>query len=240
MINNAVLSEANPYEPPRLSGLVEGARDSTVAEVDEGEACRRSPEGVAGGVLGLCRHHGTSRAAPELAPRKRVQLEAIDEAIIAQLEPRLFRYAIRKTGREELARELVQETWLAALTSLEKFEGRSSLLTWLTSILHRKHVDTIRRSRPSAGLDSLPELAAPASGRDPVDDRAAVALVAEALGKLSPKERRAVLLCDVEDVARNDAAEVLNVGRETLRVLLHRGRKRLRGALEQAGFESAS
>ncbi len=161
----------------------------------------------------------------------------LDAQTIALLEPSLIRYAMKRTGRDDLARELVQDTWLAAITSFGTFEGRSSLRTWLISILRRKLVDFIRRSRPTVDLDAVPELAAPHVARERMDDEAAAALLLETLETLSPKERRAVELCDVEGKDRDEAAAILGVRRETLRVLLHRGRKHLREVLEAAGHE---
>jgi RNA polymerase sigma-70 factor, ECF subfamily len=161
---------------------------------------------------------------------------ALDAQTISLLEPSLLRYALKRTGRDDLARELVQDTWLAAITSFASFEGRSSLRTWLISILRRKMVDVIRRSRPQVDLGSIPELAAPAVERERMDDEAASRLLLETLETLSPKERRAVELCDVEGKDREEAAAILGVRRETLRVLLHRGRRRLRETLEAAGY----
>jgi RNA polymerase sigma-70 factor (ECF subfamily) len=161
---------------------------------------------------------------------------ALDARTIALLDPSLFRYALKKTGRDDLARELVQDTWVAAITSLGSFEGRSTLRTWLTSILRRKLVDFHRRSRPQVDLDSVPELAAPSVERESMDDEAATRLLLDTLATLPPKERKAVTLCDVEGKDRDVAAELLGVRRETLRVLLHRGRKRLRETLEEAGY----
>lgn len=57
----------------------------------------------------------------------------------------LYRYAITRVNDEELARDLVQETLLAALEKVEKFEGRSSERTWLTAILKNKVIDIYRQ-----------------------------------------------------------------------------------------------
>lgn len=62
----------------------------------------------------------------------------------------LFNYAITRINEEEQARDLVQETFLAALERLDKFEGRSSERTWLTSILKNKVIDVYRKK--SSGL----------------------------------------------------------------------------------------
>lgn len=57
----------------------------------------------------------------------------------------LYSYAITRINEEELARDLVQETFLAALEKIEKFEGRSSERTWLTAILKNKVIDVYRK-----------------------------------------------------------------------------------------------
>ena len=62
----------------------------------------------------------------------------------------LYRYTINRINDEELARDLVQETFLAALERVEKFEGRSSEQTWLTAILKNKIIDVYRKK--SSGL----------------------------------------------------------------------------------------
>ncbi len=76
-----------------------------------------------------------------------------------QLEPRnwvathadyLYAYAIARINDEEQAKDLVQETFLAALQKVEKFEGKSSERTWLTAILKYKIIDIYRKK--SSGL----------------------------------------------------------------------------------------
>ena len=76
-----------------------------------------------------------------------------------QLEPRnwvathadyLYAYAIARINDEEQAKDLVQETFLAALQKVDKFEGKSSERTWLTAILKYKIIDVYRRK--SSGL----------------------------------------------------------------------------------------
>lgn len=57
----------------------------------------------------------------------------------------LFKYAVKRVNDEELARDLVQETFLAALQRVDRFEGRSSERTWLTTILKNKVIDVYRK-----------------------------------------------------------------------------------------------
>ena len=62
----------------------------------------------------------------------------------------LYAYAIKRINDTELARDLVQETFLAALEKVDKFEGKSSERTWLTAILKNKIIDVYRKK--SSGL----------------------------------------------------------------------------------------
>ncbi len=71
----------------------------------------------------------------------------LDSATIRRLEPSLLQYASRKVGREDVAWDLVQETWVAALHSIDTFAGRSKLRTWLVAILRRKIADMHRKKR---------------------------------------------------------------------------------------------
>ena len=159
----------------------------------------------------------------------------LSDAVVRELEPALLRYARQRVGKEELARDLVQETWLAAYKGIHSFAGRSSLKTWLVSILRRKIVDHHRRKRPTTAFEEhhTPPVVAT---RERLDDQAAVALVEKALPMLPRRERQAVTLIDVDGVERDEAAEKMGVTRGALRVMLHRGRNRLKKHLEAADF----
>ena len=76
----------------------------------------------------------------------------------------LYSYTITRINDEELARDLIQETFLAALEKIEKFEGRSSERTWLTAILKNKIVDVYRKK--SSGHSKETEVQADSSDQD--------------------------------------------------------------------------
>lgn len=162
-------------------------------------------------------------------------IAALDADTIELVSPSLLRYASRRIGREDVARDLVQETWLAAMGSVASFAGRSTLKTWLTSILRRKIVDHHRRRRNEVEVDENHLISEPVLPTDRADDARAVELVRELLPTLPRREREALELCDVEGIDRDEAAERMGVSRGALRVLLHRGRHRLREALVEAG-----
>jgi RNA polymerase sigma-70 factor (ECF subfamily) len=161
----------------------------------------------------------------------------IDAATIRSLEPTLLGYAKRRIGRADLAEDLVQETWIAAMASLPSFAGRSSLRTWLISILRRKIVDDYRRQRSLVTFDDTYHGEAEGQNETRLDDEAAMRVVEEGLESLTAGERDAVTLVDLEGLEREEAAAQMDVTRGHLRVLLHRGRLKLRANLEAAQRE---
>ena len=78
---------------------------------------------------------------------------------VARYSDYLYNYAYKRLKNEDLARDLIQETLLAALERMDKFEARSSEVTWLTAILKNKINDVHRKkSSPCSALIDLSEL----------------------------------------------------------------------------------
>ena len=210
-------------------------------------------------------HPAISRAAP-LADDGAVvaALRRGDEATFTDLvnaySAGLLRLAQDFVRTRALAEEVVQETWLAVLGGIDRFEGRSSLKTWVYRILVNKaKTRGVRESRivpfsalatgddgpvvleerfrgaddewpghwasPPVALDTVPEdrlLAREARGR-----------IAEALEALPESQRVVVTLRDVAGWDSGEVCDVLGLSEGNQRVLLHRGRAKLRAALEQ-------
>ncbi len=163
----------------------------------------------------------------------------------------LFRYAIVRVGDREAARDLVQETFLAAVRARGRFAGRSSPGTWLTGILKHKIVDHFRkRSREpaDAGLD-------PEEGRfqedgrwkdppalwkqDPslvLGRRQFWEILHRCLAELPPRRAGVFTLRELEGLATEELCKQLEITPTNLWVLLHRARLALRECLEQHGF----
>lgn len=158
---------------------------------------------------------------------------------VRQLEPALFRYARSRVRSDALAHDLVQETWAAALSAVHRFEGRSSIKTWMTAILRRKIVDHHRRSRPSVSFEEYHAEPVRPPERERMDDLAAVKRVEEHLPELPRREREAVTLIDIQGFDREEAANEMGINRGALRVLLHRGRHKLKDALVADGALAA-
>jgi RNA polymerase sigma-70 factor (ECF subfamily) len=193
-------------------------------------------------------------------------LRAGDEAAFAQLvatyQPAFVRTARVWVKDADAAREVVQATWLAALESLDRFEGRSSLRTWLYGILiniARSHSRAAARTLPMSALlaDEVGD-AAPAveperffpSGHQweghwnafpapfPSPDRAIELgelreVLASAITKLPPLHQQIVVLCDVEGLTGHEVCNILGLESTNQRVLLHRARSKLRALLER-------
>jgi RNA polymerase sigma-70 factor, ECF subfamily len=169
----------------------------------------------------------------------------------------MLRVARSFVSTEESAAEVVQETWLAVIEGIERFEGRSSLKTWVYRILtntakrrgSREHkvvpmssVDdsgpTVDPSRfrpagdpfPGHWWDFPPAWPSPEQGllNGEVRER-----LAEALTDLPERQRLVVVLRDVEGRPYDEVCELLGITPANQRVLLHRARAFLRGKLEE-------
>jgi RNA polymerase sigma-70 factor (ECF subfamily) len=188
-----------------------------------------------------------------------------DEAAFAWLLDRytgsLHRLARSYVATASVADEAVQETWLAVVTGIDRFEGRASLKTWLHRILvniartkgMREH-----RSIPFASLRSeldgdepavdpdrflgAPDrhagqwAASPVAWDEAPEDRLlsreTLAAVQHAIDDLPPNQRTVITLRDVQGWTSEEVCNVLEITETNQRVLLHRARSKVRGALE--------
>jgi len=128
-------------------------------------------------------------------------------------------------GDPGTADDLTQETYLRAFGSLHRFEGRSSVRTWLLAIARRVCADAVRtrrRRRLSMVRDDagLAEVPAP-GGPDPVGESAGVA---DLLARMDPDRREAFVLTQLLGLSYAEAAEVVGCAVGTIRSRVARGR----------------
>jgi RNA polymerase sigma-70 factor (ECF subfamily) len=169
----------------------------------------------------------------------------------------LLRLASSFVPSRAVAEEVVQETWMAVIRGLPRFERRSSLKTWITGILvniAKTRGIKERRTVPMAALtgDNGPSVdpdrfsGPPGHGAwsDPpahwsdlpaeaVVSGETFALVEETVELLPENQRWVVMLRDVEGWSSRDVCDLLGITEANQRVLLHRARSVLRGVLEQ-------
>jgi len=176
------------------------------------------------------------------------RLRAGDETAFVELvrryQPRLLRVAEATVHSRAVAEEVCQETWLAVVRGLGRFEGRSSFRTWLFHILVNRARSSIgreqRAGRPEADVGERFDAggawaAPPVPWSDRVDDRLVAERLAPRVHELLPTlpehQRQVVVLRDVEGLAPHDVSSLLGISEGNQRVLLHRGRARLRASL---------
>jgi len=190
-----------------------------------------------------------------------------DEAAFASLVDRhhgsLLRLAMAYVSDHSIAEEVVQETWIGVLEGLDRFEGRSSLKTWIFRILTNKaKTRGVRESRhvsfsPLAASQENPEEPAVDPTRfqttghwagywvsypQPWDENTPEKLLLsqegttfleQAIEALPGKLRQIIVMRDVEGLSSDEACNILGISETNQRVLLHRARSRVRKALEK-------
>ncbi len=151
---------------------------------------------------------------------------ALDE-LLARYEQRIYRFGLRMCGDEEAAREVLQETLIAAFRHLGGFRAEASLSTWLYQIARSFCIKERRGVRPMVPLGT--ELPDPAIAPD---EKAHARQIGEALAaairELPPEQREVLVLRDVEGLSAQEAADVVGVEVGALKSRLHRARMALR------------
>jgi RNA polymerase sigma-70 factor (ECF subfamily) len=209
-------------------------------------------------VIGPARLPGYASAmsaAPtdfDLARRLRSGDERAMRVLVERYHGAMVNLAKLYARNRASAEEIVQDSWVAVIEGIGRFEGRSSLKTWLFAIVANKARSRAQRDGLIVLLDDM----APGADLDPArfderghwtqppgqwdtlsperlaGDREVLKHIGAALDALPPAQRAVVLLRDVEGLDPDEICNVLGVSESNLRVLLHRARTRLRAALE--------
>ena len=172
-----------------------------------------------------------------LAAAHRGEADAVDE-LLARHEKQVYRFGLRMCGNEEDARDVLQETLLAAFRGIGDFRGDSRLSTWLYQIAS-SFCSKSRRRGAGEPERYEPVEAAEAQGVAAEGDQPDALAHAKEIGKvlqaailaLSPASREVVVLRDVEGLSAEEAAKVLGVEVGALKSRLHRARLELRERL---------
>ncbi|HET6732817.1 RNA polymerase sigma factor [Mycobacterium sp.] len=179
--------------------------------------------------------------------------------LVDQHTPSMLRVARGYVPSHEIAEEVVQETWIALLKGIEKFEGRSSLRTWLFAVMiniakargvrERRDADTaiaaytggtVDPARFRGSDDPYPGHWLPDETPSPFPDTPEgsvlgselVDVARRELDKLPERQRIVVTLRDMLGFDSSEVCELLDISMANQRVLLHRGRAAVRQVLE--------
>ncbi|HNC07903.1 MAG TPA: sigma-70 family RNA polymerase sigma factor [Anaerolineales bacterium] len=180
----------------------------------------------------------------ELKPEFSIEaLRAGDRAEFARVvdaySTPIYRLGLKMLGNPQDAEDVLQNTFLNALTHLDSFEGRSSISTWLYRIASNEALMLIRRKKNIINIDDfqpeeedapLPEIfvdwsALPESELLSGESKKALD---EAVKKLPEPLRMVFLLRDIEGLSIKDTAEILNLTETTVKTRLLRARMSLR------------
>jgi RNA polymerase sigma-70 factor (ECF subfamily) len=171
--------------------------------------------------------------------------EVAFSTLVCRYHPRLLRFAESLVPSRAVAEEVVQDTWLGVVRGIDRFEGRSSVKTWLFRILiNRARSAGAREARTvpldddllagrfaaSGAWDQPPEPWADQVDARVVADRLA-GRVRECLPGLPDAQRQVLVLRDIEGMEGDEVCELLGLSAGNQRVLLHRARTRLRAML---------
>jgi RNA polymerase sigma-70 factor (ECF subfamily) len=179
----------------------------------------------------------------ELIRRAKARDEQAVRAILQANNRRLFRIARGILRNDAEAEDVVQETYVRALTHLEGFRGESSLSTWLSRIAMNEAIGRLRGKRLSLDLDSLPEdrgeaeiIPFPAASSDPersMAQRQIQEVVERAIDQLPEPFRLVFITRVMEEMTVEETAELLSIKPETVKTRLHRARALLRQNVEK-------
>lgn len=206
---------------------------------------------------------GLAKGEDALLARLRRGDEGAFDELVNRHHGALIRMALGHVADREVAEEVVQDTWMAVIESLDRFEGRSSLRTWIFGILIHKAKDRgVREKRHTTFSafesydDDNEEAVDPSrfqqSGEwaghwafppQPWDDQTPEKLLAnqqavhamqQAIEALPATLKEVLILRDVEGVEAKEVCELLKITETNLYVRLHRARERVRVAVETA------
>ena len=180
--------------------------------------------------------------------------------LVDAYSPSLLRLAMTYVRTQDVAEEVLQETWLGVIRGLEGFQERCSLRSWVFTILRNTAISRGEREQHSIPMSSLvpeaddgpvldPDRFLPATHSRypghwamsptawPIPEEGLFAgetreVIAEAIRELPPNQRAVIALHDVEGWPPEEVCEALQVSDVNQRVLLHRARTKVRSALE--------
>jgi len=179
-----------------------------------------------------------------LVDRLRAGDESAFVEIVRRYQPRLLRLAQATVGSRAVAEEVCQDTWLAVVRGVDRFEGRSSFKTWLFRVLlNRARTSATKEQRAGRPDEDAVErfdanghwAEPPVPWSDRVDDRLVAEQLANRIHDMLPdlpeQQRQIVILRDIEGLDPTEVSSLLGITDGNQRVLLHRGRAKLRACL---------
>lgn len=162
------------------------------------------------------------------------------EKQIDELYPRLHRsMSAYLAGSGIEAEDILQETFLKAYKSLDQFEGKSNMYTWLYSIARNKCIDEFRKGKNEPNRSSIPveEYELESEEYKAKDQQEDIELLKEAISNLPELLKSIVVMKSIDGLTYPEIAEVTGVNEQTLKNRMFRARKQLAVTLKQMGVD---
>ena len=201
----------------------------------------------------------------EHPPKKATKAPTVTTTPVPTLHPEqwveehgdiLFRYALARVKDPALAEDMVQETFLAAIRSHDKFSGKSAERTWLVGILKHKIIDYIRKASRQTSYEDMdiPAQAADVAGdlyfdrkghwkikppdwqtnpRKQFEQDEFHEVLQSCLSKIPERLREVFVLRELENLTADEICDTLDISASNLWVMLHRSRNALKSCMEK-------
>lgn len=162
----------------------------------------------------------------------------------------LFNYTISRVNDRDIAKDLVQETFLAALGAMKNFKGEANERTWLTSILKRKVIDYYRKINSNKGkaevrinfsdeenegdwLETKVSDPFDKTAEDKMENEELGLVIHECMSKLNTKHAEVFKMKTILNMETDDICNELNITPSNLWVIIHRARTAMAECLEK-------
>jgi len=168
----------------------------------------------------------------------------------------LFNFTISRLNDHDLAKDLVQETFLSALKAMENYKGQANERTWLVSILKRKIIDQYRKKNSNKGRAEIRmsfyengenrgkwiEEKAPSDwgnfGDKNIENEELKDILNKCINRLTEKQRMVFLLKTVKNYQTEEISNELELSASNIWVIIHRARIQLRECMEKNWFKN--
>jgi RNA polymerase sigma-70 factor (ECF subfamily) len=161
------------------------------------------------------------------------------QVLYARHHVRVFRFVVRLVRDEPAAEDLISEVFLDVWRQAGRFEGRSSVSTWMLAIARFKALSALRR-RPDEEYDEESAAAVEDASDDPetaLEKKDKGALIRKCLAGLSAQHREIIDLAYYHDKSVEEVAEIVGIPENTVKTRMFYARKRLSELLKAAGVE---
>jgi RNA polymerase sigma-70 factor (ECF subfamily) len=168
----------------------------------------------------------------------RTEQEQAWTELVSRHGKRIFNVAFHFTYRTEEAEELTQEIYLKLWQHLDRYDGRQPLVAWVLGISRNHCIDHYRKFRKEKGFqhlgdDVLALIAGPTSPGEDLDRKERLAILLQAIERLSEELAEVLILRDLDDLAYGEIGTILSLPEGTVKSRINRARVELAAAVRE-------